>query len=192
MQARDRFELLPLRQMVMATGEAAPAFARQGLLDWLSRSGRYQIFSHGSGGQIMAAGERALTEAQAVLQQAYGPCIAFGAPTVHSFVDIGTETLMVPVIFMRIDAPRSHARELRELLTARCAKMGEVEQQRERVVFRLEMTVSRSLGAEREILDVCRGAAHILTWLLRYERASRTACASNAAAPAYVLQRATA
>lgn len=172
MQARDRLDLLPLRQLVTADGDAAGVFSRPGLLGCLSRPERYRIASHGSGGQILAAGERALAEAQVVLRNAYGASLHFAPATVHSFVDAATQALMVPVIFLRVDAPRSHARELQQLLAYRSAHVKDVEVQRDRVVMRAEMELSRSLGLERRILEVTDGAVHILSWLLRYEPAA--------------------
>lgn len=184
MSMPERLDNLPLRQMVTPTGDAALVFARRGLLDWLSRPDRYQIISHGTGGQIMAASERALCDARMVLRQAYGSCIQFGSPIVHTFVDIATETLMVPVIFMRIDAPRRHAANLQELLAARSAKVEELEWQRDRVVLRAELDLARSLGMERQVDLIAGGAAHILSWLLRYEKACAEPWVSGASGAA--------
>jgi hypothetical protein len=77
-------ELLPLRQTVTTTGEATVAFATQGLLDDLSRPGRYRIVRHGHGGQILAADEPALEQARWLLRQAYGALIDFGEPMLHT------------------------------------------------------------------------------------------------------------
>lgn len=172
MVAHDRLELLPLRQMVTVDSQAAGNFPRQGLLDWLSRADRYRIISHGHGGQILAVSERALAEARLVLRQAYGPLVSFGIPTVHSYVDTQAETLMVPVMFLRVDAPRAHARELQQMLQERSAGLREVDLQRDRVVVRAEMELSRSLGLEREIDVLTDGSAHLLSWLVRYQAAS--------------------
>ena len=49
MLVRDRLDLFPLRQMVSVSGEAEHVFARQGLLDWLSRPERYQNHQPRSG-----------------------------------------------------------------------------------------------------------------------------------------------
>jgi hypothetical protein len=172
MHVRDRLDLLPLRQMVRIDGDTSAGFARRGLLDWLSRAERYQIVSHGAGGQILAAGERALAEAQLVLRQAYGPLVHFGAPTVHTYVDTQAERLMVPVMFVRIDAPRVHAQALLRNLEERCAQLGEVDRQRDRVVVRADLELRHALGLEREVGELTDGAAHILSWLLRYQPAA--------------------
>lgn len=170
-QGRDRLDLLPLRQMVTAQADAARAFARQDLLDWLGRPERFRIVSHPGGGQILATGERALEDARAVLRQAYGAALRFGIPTVHSFVDRATGSLMVPVIFVRVDAARGHAPQLQRILAARSADVREVELQKDRAVIRAEIALARSLGLEQEVMQATLGAAHILSWLLRYERA---------------------
>jgi hypothetical protein len=150
MNVRDRLDLLPLRQMVSAAGDAQIVLARQGLLDWLAKPDKYRIVRHGDGGQILAVSELALAEARSVLRQAYGPLVTFGIPTVHTYVDTQSETLMVPVTFLRIDAPRSHAQQLRGLLADRGAEIKEMDLQRQRVVIRAEMELARSLGLQRQ------------------------------------------
>jgi hypothetical protein len=171
MNVRDKLDLLPLRQMVIAAGEAAPVFARQPLLDWLSRPDRYQIIRHCDGGQILAANEHALAEARTVLRQAYGALVTFAAPAVHSYMDCDGEVPMVPIIFLRIDAPRAHAQELQRRLAERCASMKEVDLQRDRVVLRAEMEMCRALGFARKLEELTGGAAHLVSWLVRYDRA---------------------
>jgi hypothetical protein len=169
---RDPHDLLPLRQVVRPSGEAAPAFARQSLLDGLSRPVRFRINRYGEGGQIRAVSEQALSEARAVLRQAYGDLVSFGAPTVHTYEDPQREILMEPLMFMRIDAPKSQRRQLLELLEERGAELQEVDQQRHRVVVRAEIRLARLLGLENEILELGDGSAHVLCWLLRYDRAT--------------------
>lgn len=176
---RDPFDLLPLRQAVRPSGAAAPAFAQQALLDGLSRPVRFRISRYGEGGQIRAVSEQALGEARAVLRQAYGELVSFGAPMVHTYVDPAHEILMEPLMFMRIDAPKSQRQELLALLQERGAQLQEVDQQRHRVVVRAEIRLAKLLGLEREILALGDGSAHVLCWLLRYERA-----AAEDAAPA--------
>lgn len=172
MNMRDAFDLLPLRQMVSACGDALRAFARQDLLDGLSRPDRYRIVRNGNGGQILAASEPALADAQLVLREAYGSRIAFGRPTVHTWVDHREENLMVPVMFVRIDAPRAHAQALRHMLATRCAAIQNIDLQRDRVVLRAEVELARALGLSREIGELTDGSAHVLSWLMRYARAS--------------------
>lgn len=161
-------DLLPLRQMVHASGEAATAFARQGLLDWLSGPGRYRIRRHGSGGQIHAASEFALVDAQVVLREAYGPLVSFGTPTVHACDEGGN--LMAPIVFVRIDAPKVHGAQLLQLLADRGCCIQEVEQARDRIVVRAEVELTRSIGLARNIEDLSGRDAHVLSWLARYER----------------------
>jgi hypothetical protein len=177
---RDNLDLLPLRQVVIAAPGAAPVFARQALLDQISRPYLYHIIRYGSGAQIMAANEHALAHARALLLQAYGSSIAFGIPAVHSYVDCEEEVLMVPVVFLRIDSPRAHAPELQRRLAARRAVMKETDLQRQRVVLRAEMEMSRALGLAGEVGELTDGAAHVLSWLLRYERAASDAAAKIA------------
>lgn len=175
---RQCLDLLPLRQMVLACGEAVPVFARQGLLDWLSRPGRFQILSHGSGGQILAANERALEEARSLLRSAYGDAVRFGLATVHTWVDTSRETLMVPLMAVRVEAPRVHAREVHRMLDDRGARVQEVDLQEERVVVRAEVTLARVLGLEMEVDALADGAAHVVVWLARYVRARGDRCAT--------------
>lgn len=170
MLVREKLDLFPLRQMVSAHGEAQRVFARQGLLDQLSRAERYQIVSHGSGGQIYAASESALAQAQEVLRQAYGDAIRFGGVTVHSYVDEQSDQVMIPILFMRLDAPRAHAKALMGLLAERAITTQEVDMQRDRVVIRAEVPLSRLLGLERLVAALTDGAAHTMSWLLRYGR----------------------
>ena len=171
MHVRDPLDLLPLRQMVAASGDAAPVLARQDLLDRLSRPHRYRIVGRGNCGQILAASELALAEARVLLRQAYGDLLTFGATSVHSYVDPQTKTPMVPVLFVRIDAPRAHRRDLLDILKGRRADLKDVERQRDRVVLRAELEFSRALGLQREVLELADGSAHFLSWLLEYRRA---------------------
>ena len=163
--ARD---LLPLRQCVIPSGDAVPVFARQGLLDWLSRPERFQITSHGTGGEILAASEGALADARAVLRQAYGELVGFGQVAVDCRTDPATGASLVPIMFLRIDAPRRLAAWLVELLRRRAAQVQDVEPQRERVVVRAEIALAQLLGLEQEVLAASDGAAQVLSWLLRY------------------------
>jgi hypothetical protein len=168
MNVLDRLDLLPLRQMVRATHDASLVLARQELLDGLADPDKYRIVRHGQGGQILAVNEPALAEAQLVLRQAYGSAITFGAPAVHTYFDQTAGRLMVPVLFLRVDAPRGFARQLREMLDARAAQIQDCDLQRHRVVVRAELEMARSLGVQREVGELTDGTAHVLSWLLRY------------------------
>jgi hypothetical protein len=171
MHVRDRWDLLPLRQMVRVSGDAARVFARQGVLDGLSKPNRFRIVGHGEGGQILAAGELALAEAGVVLRRAYGELVSFATATIHTYREAGT--LMVPVMFLRIDAPRAHMRELLELLHARCGRKPDVDAQRHRTVLRAEVELSRGLDLHGRVHALTDGAAHVLSWLQGYQPAPR-------------------
>ena len=169
MNVRDPLDLLPLRQFVAASGEAAEEFAGQALLVALGRPGKFLLARHGPGAQILACNEHALAEAQAMLRRTYGDLVRFGEPNVHSWVDAAAGHVMLPQVYLRIDASRSHARELLKLLEDRGAHERQADLQRHRVIVRSEMPLARSLGITREIGEVTDGAAHVMSWLLRYE-----------------------
>ena len=171
MNVRDPLDLLPLRQFVGATGDAASEFAGQALLGALGRPGKYVLARHGQGAQILACNEHALADAQAMLRRTYGDLVSFGEPNVHRWLDAKAGVVMVPVVYLRIDAPRSHARDLLKLLEERGAHERQADLQRHRVIVRSEMPLSRSLGVTREIGEATDGAAHVMSWLLRYEAA---------------------
>jgi hypothetical protein len=171
MQVRDPLDLLPLRQRVSARGGADRVFAQQVLLDQLSRAERFRIIRHGSGAEILAANERALAEARSILRQAYGAAIEFGAAAVHTFPDARTGKLMVPILFVRLDAPRAHARALQQMLKDRGAPAQDVTLSRDRVVIRVEIELLLALDLERAVATETDGAAQFLCWLLRYEPA---------------------
>ena len=170
MQVREPFDLLPLRQLVSATGGGDRVFAQQVLLDQLSRPGRFRIVRHGRGAEVLAANERALAEARSMLRQAYGSAIAFGA-AVHTFVDARPGERMVPILFVRIDAPRGHAQALQQILKDRGAATQDVSLSRARVVIRVEIALTQALDLEGAVGMETDGAAQFLCWLVRYEAA---------------------
>jgi predicted membrane GTPase involved in stress response len=170
MQAFDTLDLLPLRQMVRATGASRLDDLRP--LNGLSRPDRFRILRHGRGGQILAQNGLALAEAQVVLRHAYGSSIEFGTPSPHRVVDHATGTMLEPHMFLRIDAPRAHRQELLQVLVQRSAEAGKVAARRDRIVLRMESPLSRLIGLEREVLEATDGAAQILCWLSRYSPAS--------------------
>ncbi|MBC5784604.1 hypothetical protein H8N03_16770 [Ramlibacter sp. USB13] len=181
MPMRDALDLLPLRQLVTVHGEAADVFARQVLLDRLSKPHRYAIVAHGgAGGQILAAGERALAEARALLRQAYGPGVSFGIPTVHTYLDPRTNATMVPVIFVRIDAPRAHGEPLQALLKECGAALHAMEIRRERIVLRADLVLARAVDLESRVMEITDGASQVLSWLVRYEPAAQGAAEQQA------------
>lgn len=169
----NKLDLLPLRQRVKATGQAAFTFAKRELLDCLSKPEKFRITSYGEGGQILAASESALTQAQAVLTQAYGPLITFAEPTIHTYLDAARGSLMVPVMFLRVNARKEHSPALLAELKERNAEIQEVDAQQHHVVIRAQIRLSSLLGYEKIALELTDGSVHILCWLLRYEPASR-------------------
>lgn len=179
MQAEDKLALLPLRQWVKPSGDAVLPFARRGLLDWLSRPEKFLIASYGEGGQILAAGEADLADAQALLRQAYGPLISFGEPTVHSYVDPATGALMVPTMFLRIAVARACAPALMQGLKDRGARLQEVEALGEQVVLRSEVRLADLIGFAQELQQLAGDAAQALCWLLRYEPAEAPAASPH-------------
>jgi hypothetical protein len=174
LDAFDALELLPLRQMVRPAQGSANLFAAPGILQALSRRDRFRILRHGGGGQILARNGLALAEAQLMLRQAYGPCIAFGTPTAHRVIDHATGTILVPMMFVRIDAPVAYRQELLQLLAQRSAPAGEIASERDRIVLRMESPLARLIGLERQVLEGTDGAAQILCWLSRYSPAAPT------------------
>lgn len=166
---RDRLDHYPLRQLVHAHGALQRAFAGGGMVDRLSRDGRYRIASHGAGATVFAASELALAEAQLVLRQACHDAVAFGDAIVHTYVDDASGRVMAPVMFLRVDAPRPHGRALLRALAERGIEPQEVESQRTRMVIRAEVPLARLLGVERMIGELTDGSAHTMCWLLRYD-----------------------
>lgn len=81
MHGLDLTAPLPLRQPVAFDGRLPEAaFARQDLLDGLSRPGRFRIARLGAGGLIHASEPCALAEARRLLRQIYGDLVRFGEP----------------------------------------------------------------------------------------------------------------
>ncbi|GAB3757529.1 hypothetical protein GCM10028796_01810 [Ramlibacter monticola] len=170
MEALDtrELDLLPLRQKVGATHGKPLALGGQNLLDALSRPDRFRILRHGAGGQILARNGLALAEAQHLLRQAYGGVVAFECPTVHTVMDRATGKLLVPLMFLRIDAPRAYRLDLLRLLAPCSLKPDATTLERGRIVVRAELPLARLIGLERQVIDRTDGAAHVLCWLARY------------------------
>jgi hypothetical protein len=175
MSTFDMLDLLPLRQMVRATDATTRGLGASPLLRGLSRPDRFRILRHGSGGQILARNGLALAEAQAVLRHAYGSCIAFGTPTAHRVIDHATGTILVPMMSLRVDAPRAYRHELLRTLVQRSAHAREIATERHRIVVRTESPLACLIGVERQILEDTDGAAQILCWLSRYSPGPRAA-----------------
>jgi len=167
-QALDTFDLLPLRQAVSLDCEGRIAMASQRLLDGLSRPERFRILRHGAGGQILARNGLALAEAQGVLQQVYGGLVSFGTPRVHTVTDDATGATLVPVMRLRIDAPRACRQAVVRTLDERAAAPREIAVVRDGIVVRTESPLAALIGLERQVLERTDGAAHVLCWLARY------------------------
>lgn len=164
---------LPLRQWVEVTDDAERVFARQDLLDALSRPGRFQVVRHGAGGLLLAVRELGLAEGRVALRQAYGERVRFGPVTVHAEADPATGGWLLPVMFLRIDVPRAHRHALLDLLRERGIGTQDVDVRRDRAVVRAEAPLPRLLGLERRVGELTDGSAHTMCWLLRYAAADR-------------------
>lgn len=175
MNAFDTLDLLPLRQMVRPTHATAAPLNGRRLIEGLSRPNRFRILRHGRGGQILARNGLALAEARVALRHAYGRSIDFGPPTVHRVIDHATGTILAPMMFLRVDAPRAFRRELLQILAERSIEAGEIAMQRDRMTVRVESPLACLIGLERQILERTDGAAQILCWLSRYSPATRAA-----------------
>jgi hypothetical protein len=168
MEAFDTLDLMPLRQVVRATHASRAGWCAQSLLDALSRPDRFRILRLGAGGQILARNGLALAEAQRLLRHAYGASIDFATPTAHRVIDHATGATLVPLMFLRVDAPRSFRQELLQMLAERSTAPGEVAMQRDRMVLRMESPLASLIGLERQILERSEGEARILCSLARY------------------------
>jgi hypothetical protein len=172
MEAFDTQDLLPLRQLVHAAHAGTTGLGSQSLLDGLSRRGRFRILRYGPGAQVLARNGLALAEAQLVLRQAYGTSIDFGTPTIHRVIDHASGRILVPMMFLRVDAPRAFRHELLQIFAERSTRPGQVDVQRHRVRVCMESPLARLIGVERQILECTDGAADVLCWLARYGHAA--------------------
>lgn len=175
MNAFDTLDRLPLRQMVRATHANATGLGGGRGLDGLSRPERFRILRHGRGAQILARNGLALAEAQVVLQHACGSSIDFETPSVHRVIDHATGTILAPMMFVSIDAPRAYRQELLQMLAQRTAQPGEIAIRRHRIVVRLESPLACLIGLERQVLEATDGSAQIVCRLSRYSPASDAA-----------------
>lgn len=175
MNTFDTLDQLPLRQLVRPTRATATGLGGWCRLDELSRPDRFRILRHGSGGQILARNGLALAEAQVVLRHACGSSIDFGPPEIHRVIDHATGKTLVPMMFLRVDAPRAYRQALLQMLEQRSAEKGEFATKRDRIVVRMESPLSCLIGLERQILERTDGAAKIRCWLSRYSPAPHEA-----------------
>lgn len=86
----------------------------------------------------------------------------------HAGVEARAGAPAVPIMFLRIDAPRAHAHQLLQLLKERSVEAQQIEHPRDRVVMRAELPLSKLVGLERLAAEATDGAAHTMCWLLRY------------------------
>lgn len=140
---------------------------------------------HGGGGQILARNGLALAEAQALLRQAYGASIVFGTTSAHRVIDPASATVLVPMMCLRIDAPRACRQVLLQILERRSVGPGEMARERDRIVLRIEAPLACVIGLEQEVLQATAGAAHILCWLARYSAAPSTQAGPAGAAASW-------
>ena len=168
MDALGTPDMLPLRQKVDAAPGRALELRGPGVPAALSRPGRFRVLRDGTGGQILACNGLALAEAQHLLRQVYGASITFAGPTVHTLLDHASGTVLVPMMFLHIDAPRACRKDLLQLLARRSADEGAITLERQRVVVRAELPLARLIGVERDVLERTDGAAQVLCWLARY------------------------
>ncbi|SFN47103.1 hypothetical protein [Variovorax sp. OV329] len=76
----DRLAQYPLRQSLLAGAQGLRIFEARGVVDWLSRPDCYLVVCEGRGGQIYAANERFLEEAQHLIGNAHGAKVVFRKP----------------------------------------------------------------------------------------------------------------
>lgn len=172
LQAFDTLDLLPLRQTVRRIDAAAAGFGGHSRLDALSRPERFRILRRGNEGRILARNGLALAEAQRVLRQAYGAAIHFEAPTAHRVIDHASGATLVPMMSVRVDAPRVFKQDLLQILAERSTPPGEVALHCDRMVLRAESPLPALIGLEGQVLERTRGAGHVVCWLARYRPAT--------------------
>lgn len=163
----------PLRQSLLPAAAGLAIFARRGLVDWLSKPDNYLVICEGRGGQIYAANERALEEAQEIIAAAHGDNVISREAEVHTFLDPALGTVVEPVMFLRIKAPRGYTSSVVDDLKQRGVRILEEDLQRYHVVIRGEGPLAGLLGYERELQALTNGSAAMWNWLLRYEAASQ-------------------
>lgn len=165
----DKPDRLPLRQgWRPPAGERAksvpPSFPAS-----LSKASRYQVSADACMGEIHAVNERALKEARRAVQDAHCSPVTFDAPTVYRYVDRVRGLEMEPLMFVRVNARRSHLSWLVDDLRRRDARLQEIELQKQRVIARAEARLASILGLEQAILEFTDNTAQVSTWLVRYE-----------------------
>lgn len=109
MFTEDRLDGYPLRQSLLPGAEGLQIFALRGVVDWLSRPDRYLVICEGRGGQIYAADESFLHEAQQVIRETHGDLVIMRSPEVHTYTDNVLQASVEPVMFLRIKTSYAYA-----------------------------------------------------------------------------------
>lgn len=79
--------------------------------------------------------------------------------------------LMLPVVYLRMDAPRPYTTGLQNVLAERGCRAQEVDRRRDAVVLRAELELARALGLQERIGELTDGTALVLSWLAGYRPA---------------------
>lgn len=167
----DKRHRLPLRQRWQtASGERA-RFQQAAEKANSARPPRFRVLMDGPcGGELQALNETAMAQARdLVLRYQHGD-VVFGDLAVHTYVDEVLKVQMEPLMFIRINAPRTRWAPLVAELRGRRAKLHEVELQPQVAVLRAEAPLRRLLGMERAITELSEAPPiQAFVWLLRYE-----------------------
>lgn len=167
----DKPDRLPLRQRWHTTGGEGVRFQDATDASKPARPPRFRVLVDGScGGQLRALNETALAQARDLVRRYQRGHVVFDEPAVHTYVDEVLQVEMEPLMFIRINAPRTRWSPLVQELRGRRAKLHEVELQPQVAVLRAEAPLRRLLGLERAITELGEvPPIQAFVWLLRYE-----------------------
>ena len=167
----DKPDRLPLRQRWQATGGERARFEQAPDPGRPARPPRFRVLVDGpGGGQLRALNETALAQARDAVRRCQHGDVVFDEPAVHTYVDEVLQVEMEPLMFIRLNAPRSRWAPLVEELGRRRARLHEVELQPQVAVVRAEAPLRRLLGFERAIAALAEPPPiQAAVWLLRYE-----------------------
>lgn len=167
----DKPDRLPLRQRWHTTGGEAARCEQATDAGRHARPPRFRILvDRPRGGQLRALNENALAQARDLVRQGQRGEVVFDEPAVHTYVDEVLQAQMEPLMFIRLNAPRSRWAPLVEELRQRRAKLHEVELQPQVAVVRAEAPLRRLLGFEHAIAGLGEvPPIQVAVWLLRYE-----------------------
>jgi hypothetical protein len=166
----DKPDRLPLRQRWKTTGGEQATVPRTGDCTDPARQPRFRIIADGAfGGEVRALNELALGQARAAVRDAHLQQVVFEDPTVHTYVDANLQLAMEPLMFVRLNAPRSRCEAIVEELRRRRARLHDVELHNAVAVVRAEAPLERLLGFEPAIAEPAQPAVQVAIWPLRYE-----------------------